>query len=79
MSVGNAAVALPKHTAESADTLGIPPTVVSLPSQRNTKTEVSITGETAPTGPVMVAHNLEKNKEMLKLYKELLHLNLNFC
>lgn len=69
MSVWDAAMALPKHAAESADTLGIPPTVVALPSQGNTETKVSIAGETPPTGPVVVAHNLGKKREMLKLYK----------
>lgn len=72
MSIGDAAVALPKHAAESADALGVPPTVVALPSQRNTKTEVTITGETPSTGPVMIAHNLGKKKtgEILKLYQD---------
>lgn len=59
LSTGNAAVALPKHAAESTDTLGIPPTVVALPSLRNAQTKVSITWETTPTGPVMVTHSLE--------------------
>lgn len=58
LPIGNAAVALPKHAAESTDTLGVPPTVAALPSQRNAKTKVSITGQSPPTGPVMVTHSL---------------------
>lgn len=58
LATGNAAVALPKHAAESTDALGIPPTVVTLPSLRNTQPKVSITGETTPTGPVMFTHSL---------------------
>lgn len=78
LSTGNAAVALPKHAAESTDTLGIPPTVVTLPSLRNAQTKVSITWETTPTGPVMVTHSLEgktwnikpmQNFWLKKLYK----------
>lgn len=60
LSIGNAAVALPKHAAESADALGVPPTVVALPSHGNAKTKVSITGEAPPTGPVVFAHSLRR-------------------
>lgn len=43
LSTGNAAVALPEHAAEATHALGIPPTVVALPSLGNTQTKVSIT------------------------------------
>lgn len=60
LSIGDAAVALPKHAAESADTLGVPPAVVALSSERHTQTKVTITGETASTGPVMFTYSLKK-------------------
>lgn len=59
LAAGNAAVALPKHAAESADALGVPPAVAALPSLRNAQTKVSVTGESTPTAPVVVTHSLE--------------------
>ena len=58
-------MALPKHAAQPADTLGIPATVVSLPSLEDAQSKVAITGETSPvaitgetspTGSVVVTY-----------------------
>lgn len=63
LSIGDAAVALPKHAAETAHALGVPTAVVAFPSERNTKAEVAITGETPSTGPVMFTHSLDQTSD----------------
>lgn len=62
MSGGDVAVAFSKHAAEASDALGVPPTVVALPSQRDAQTKVAVTGKAPPTGPVVVAHSLETRR-----------------
>lgn len=70
LSTGNAAVALPEHAAEATHALGVPPTVVALPSLRNTQTKVSVAREAPSTGPLLVTHSLQRAKGAnLKLVK----------
>lgn len=64
LSAGNAAVALPEHAAEAAHALGVPPTVVALPSLRNAHAKVSIARETPSTGPCLVTRSLHRGKKI---------------
>lgn len=61
LSIGNAAVAFSKHTAEPTDTLCVSATILAFSSQRHTETKVTITGETPTTHSVMVAQGLMEN------------------
>lgn len=64
LSAGNAAVALPEHAAEAAHALGVPPTVVALPTLRNAHAKVSIARETPSTGPCLVTRSLQRGKKI---------------
>lgn len=63
LSAGNAAVALPEHAAEATHALGIPPTVVALPSLGDAQTKVSIARETPSAGPFLVTRSLQREKK----------------
>lgn len=63
LSVGDAAVTLAEHAAESADALGVPPAVEALPSQGDAEAKVPIAGETPSTGPVVVARGLGRKRQ----------------